>query len=396
MIFKFWKDIMGFAFAPLYISGGAIKTAASFALPAIGFSVGGPLGSAAIGAAAGGALAGMATGGGIKGALTGAALGFGGAKLGAFGGIGGGLSSIGQSVKGGLSNIASFFGGPQAFGAASNVTGGAFVQSLGGMAPRGTFNAASSAMQGIGQQAVRGISAPQFLASPQASMSSTAAKALLDTTTSVGGDAEAIYQKYLQSKLPGSKAITETVTAPNLATGLQYNRAGLGDFLVAASGQYQDELAAQQLDALREASGQYRDEFAGHYSQVAKDQLAALDRGELPEQYLSALQRTADEVSRRLISQGHNPAESGYGREVLERTLVDQEAKFFANERSYATALAGGAAGMNQQMLALEGQLSQAQRADLGAARTQTVKSLLNLGGIGTTPTQPSLNIKLT
>ena len=46
--------------------------------------------------------------------------------------------------------------------------------------------------------------------------------------------------------------------------------------------------------------------------------------------------------------------------------------------------------------LELEGQLSQAQRADLGAARTQTVKSLLNLGGIGTTPTQPSLNIKLT
>ena len=391
MIFNYWKNVMGFAFAPLYISGGVTKTVASIALPAIGFAVGGPLGSAAIGAAAGGALAGMATGGGIKGALTGAALGFGGAKLGAFSG----LSSIGQSVKSGLSNVANFFGGPSAFGAAQGGAGSSFVQGLGGIAQRGTFNV-SSAMQGIGQQAVRGISAPQFLASPQASMSTTSAKALLDTTTSVGGDAEAIYQKYLQSKLPGSEAIKETVTAPNLATGLQYNRAGLGDFLVAASGQYQDELAAGQLDALREASGQFRSEFSQHYASSAKEMLEKLDRGELPEVYTAALQRTADEVSRRLISQGHNPAESGYGREVLERTLVDQEAKFMANERSYATALAGGADTMNARMIALEGQLAQAQRADVGAARTQTVKSLLNLGGIPTTPAEPSLNIQLT
>ena len=390
MIFNYWKNVMGFAFAPLYLSGGIVKSAASIALPAIGFSVAGPLG-----AAAGGALGGAATGGGIKGALTGAALGFGAAKLGAFQGFGGGLSSIGQSVKGGLSNIANMFGGPQAFGAASNVTGGNLIRSLGGMAGAAPSFNAGNALMHLGQ-GVRGISATPFLASPQASMTSTAAKALLDSTISVGGGTSAQWAKYQQAIQPTTKAAAETVTAPNLATGLQYNRAGLGDFLVAASGQYQDELAAQQLDALREASGQYRDEFAGHYSQVAKDQLAALDRGELPEQYLSALQRTADEVSRRLIAQGHNPAESGYGREVLERTLVDQEAKFFANERSYATALAGGAAGMNQQMLALEGQLSQAQRADLGAARTQTVKSLLNLGGIGTTPTQPSLNIKLT
>ena len=392
MIFKFWKDIMGFAFAPLYISGGIVKSVASFALPAIGFVVAGPWG-----AAAGGALAGGATGGGIKGVLTGAATGYIGGKLasGGFGFGGGAGGGFGSTLSNTGSSIANFFGGPAAYNQASNFAGANLIRNLGGTVGAGSF-AGSTALQGVTGAGLRGISAPQFLASPQASMTSTAQRAMLDATVSVGGGTEAQWQRYQQAIQPTTGTLTPNVTAPNLGTGLSFNRAGLGNFLLAAGGQYQDELAAKQLEALQDAAGQYRDEFAGHYSRSAKEKLAALDRGELPEQYLAALGRTADEVSRRLIAQGHNPAESGYGREQLERTLVDQEAQFFANERSYATALAGGAAGMNAQMLALEGQLSQASTANVGAARTETLRSLLNLGGIGTTPAAPSLNIKLT
>ena len=392
MIFKFWKDIMGFAFAPLYISGGFVKSAASIALPAIGFSVAGPWG-----AAAGGALGGMASGGGIKGALTGAALGFAGGKL-----ASGGFGSFGSSLSNTGSSIANFFGGPAAYNQASNFAGGNLIRSLGGTVGAGSF-AGSTALQGVTGAGLRGISpsTTQFFQSTAASPSgignlASRTSPLSGAVTSVGGDAERIWQLQQKLKQPTTAALKPNVTAPNLKTGLSFNREGLGNFLLSAGGQYQDELAASQLEALQSAAGQYRDEFAGHYSQAAKDQLAALDRGELPEQYLAALQRTADTVSRQLIAQGHNPAESGYGREQLERTLVDQEAQFFANERSYATALAGGASTMNAQMLALEGQLSQASTANVGTARTQTLKSLLNLGGIGTTPDAPSLNIKLT
>ena len=214
---------------------------------------------------------------------------------------------------------------------------------------------------------------------------------------SVGGDADRIYQQYQKTKLPGGiSKLTEATVAPNIKTGLQFDPSGLGDALTSITGQYQDELAARQLEALQEAAGAYKDEFADHYSRTAKENLAKLDAGELPEQYLATLKRTADEVSRRLTAQGHNPAESGYGRELLERTLVDQEARFFANERSYNTALVGGVAGMNAQMLALQGNLSQAANKNVGAARTQTVRSLLNLGGINTSPIQDKpININL-
>ena len=395
MIFNYWKNVMGFAFAPLYISGGAAKTVASVALPAIGFAVAGP-----IGAAAGGALAGGATGGGIKGMVIGGITGYAGGKLAAGGFGSGGLSGIGQSVKSGLSNVANFFGGPGAYNAASNFTGANMVRSLGGTVGAGSF-AGSASLQGIAGATARGISSPQFFQSAAASPSGignlqTLVSPLSNVTTSVGGDAERIYQKYVQSQQPVSAPITEAVSAPNLKTGLSFNREGLGDFLVSATGQYQDELASQQLDALRQASGDFRSEFSQHYAAEAKKHQDALARGELPETYNAALSRTADEITRRLVAQGHNPAESGFGRDTLARGLVDLESKFLANERSYWAAVGGGADTMNAQMLALEGQLAQAQQANVGAARTQTVKSLLNLGNISTTPSAPSLNLKIT
>jgi len=47
-------------------------------------------------------------------------------------------------------------------------------------------------------------------------------------------------------------------------------------------------------------------------------------------------------------------------------------------------------------MLALQGNLSQAANKNVGAARTQTVRSLLNLGGINTSPIQDKpININL-
>ena len=397
MIFNYWKNVMGFAFAPLYISGGAAKTVANVALPAIGFAVAGP-----IGAAAGGALAGGATGGGIKGMVIGGITGYAGGKLAAGGFGSGGLSGIGQSVKSGLSNVANFFGGPGAYNAASNFTGANMVRSLGGTVGAGSF-AGGSSLQHL-SSAARGISsanAASFGVPTSTYAGSGTLEALTsplsNVTTIGGGGREAQWKKYLEAtQQPVTQAAAETVTAPNLKTGLSYNREGLGDFLVSATGQYQDELASQQLDALRQASGDFRSEFSQHYAAEAKKHQDALARGELPETYNAALSRTADEITRRLVAQGHNPAESGFGRDTLARGLVDLESKFLANERSYWAAVGGGADTMNAQMLALEGQLAQAQQANVGAARTQTVKSLLNLGNISTTPSAPSLNLKIT
>ena len=390
---------MGFAFSPLYISGGIVKKVASVALPTIGFAVAGP-----IGAAIGGAVGGAVQGGGIKGMLIGGVTGYAGGALAAKGGLSGMFGSAGSGVKSGMTSIGNFFGGGTTSAATS--AGSNLIRSLGGtIAPQATFNVGSS-LQHL-TSGVSGISSstPQFFQSAAASPSGLGQWSTMVSpidyssggNLSVGGDADRIYQQYQKTKLPGGiSKLTEATVAPNIKTGLQFDPSGLGDALTSITGQYQDELAARQLEALQEAAGAYKDEFADHYSRTAKENLAKLDAGELPEQYLATLKRTADEVSRRLTAQGHNPAESGYGRELLERTLVDQEARFFANERSYNTALAGGAAGMNAQMLALQGNLSQAANKNVGAARTQTVRSLLNLGGINTSPIQDKpININL-
>ena len=44
MIFNYWKNVMGFAFAPLYIKSSFVKKIAPIALPVIGGTVAGPLG----------------------------------------------------------------------------------------------------------------------------------------------------------------------------------------------------------------------------------------------------------------------------------------------------------------------------------------------------------------
>ena len=53
MIFNYWKNVMGFAFAPLYIKSSFVKKIAPIAIPVIGVAIAGPLGlSVAAGAAA--------------------------------------------------------------------------------------------------------------------------------------------------------------------------------------------------------------------------------------------------------------------------------------------------------------------------------------------------------
>ena len=91
----------------------------------------------------------------------------------------------------------------------------------------------------------------------------------------------------------------------------------------------------KQLDALRENLGQYRGEYAEHYASEAKKHQAALARGELPETYNAALDREAQRLSRLLTKQGHNPAESGFGRDQFKRGLMDLESKFISSERDY-------------------------------------------------------------
>ena len=85
-------------------------------------------------------------------------------------------------------------------------------------------------------------------------------------------------------------------------------------------------------------------------------------RGELPETYNAALDREAERLKRLLVAQGHNPAESGFGRDQFKRGLMDLESKFIGQERDYWSAVGGGADTMTAQIGLLESNLAQQER----------------------------------
>ena len=158
---------------------------------------------------------------------------------------------------------------------------------------------------------------------------------------------------------------------------MQFDREFLKDAITSGYSAYEGNIQQQQLDALRKNLGQYRSEYGEFYASEAKKHQEKLARGELPETYNAALDREAERLKRLLVAQGHNPAESGFGRDQFKRGLMDLEHKFIGAERDYWTAVAGGADTMTAQIGLLESNLAQQER--IGAtSTTEAVGTLLD------------------
>jgi hypothetical protein len=342
MIFKFWKDAMGFALAPLYIGGSFVKSVASIALPAIGFAVAGPWG-----AAAGGALAGMSTGGGIKGAILGGITGYAGGKLasGGFGGFGG---TTGSAVQ---------YGGKAAGLMGMSGTGaGTTAMLAGNIGPGQLLNMRNANFSGSTKPT-------SYMAKTAASKSGYAAN-----TGVLSGPPQTIGKDVVNA----GNTITQGRTTSNIVakkgglTGLSFDKEKIQALMEGGFNAYEGNIRQNQMDALNENIAGYKSEYSDYYAAEAKKQQDALARGELPDTYDAALDREADRMTRLLVAQGHNPAESGFGKQQLARSLMDLEQGFISSERDYWRAVGGGADTMQARMAELE-----AEQARQPNARTQ-------------------------
>ena len=345
--------------------GSTVKKVVGVALPVIGMMT--PLGPV-VGGMVGGALGGAISGGGIKGALIGGALGglSGGiVKAGGFGnffgGLGGATGAVGGQAGGSMAGLMGKFGRGTAtnLGLASGALGSgataARLATLQGVTPgiKGTQSFLASSL------ASKGGYAPQL--STLSGGAQTLGKNIVGHTTTQG-----VRQAQLQprSLVAGSK------------TGMQFDREMLKDAITSGYSAYEGQIQQGQLDALRENLGQYRSEYGEHYASEAKKHQDKLARGELPETYNAALDREAERLTRVLTAQGHNPAESGFGRDQFKRGLMDLEHKFIGAERDYWSAVAGGADTMTAQIGLLESNLAQQ---NVGArSTTQAVGTLLD------------------
>ena len=163
---------------------------------------------------------------------------------------------------------------------------------------------------------------------------------------------------------------------PSSKTGLGFDRESLKDMITAGYSGYKDDAQQEQLDALRGNLGEYRGEYAEHYASQAKKHQDALARGELPDTYNAALDREAERLKRLLVAQGHNPAESGFGRDEFKRGLMDLESKFIGQERDYWKAVGGGADTMTAQIGLLESNLAQSNVGTRGT--TQALDTIMD------------------
>ena len=346
--------------------GSTVKKVAGFALPVIGMMT--PLGPV-VGGMVGGALGGVVSGGGLKGALIGGAL----------GGLSGGIVK-----SGGLGN---FFGGLGGAGGTIGGQAGGSMAGLMGQFGRGTMTSAQLASGALGsgataarlatlQGVTQGVKGPQsFLAS------SLASKGGYTPQLSTLGGGPATLGKdivgYTTSKGIRTPQLQERSLVAGSKTGLKFDREFLKDAVTGGFSAYEGQVQQGQLDALRENLGQYRSEFAQHYASEAKKHQDKLARGELPETYNAALDREAERLKRLLVAQGHNPAESGFGRDQFKRGLMDLEHKFIGAERDYWSAVAGGADTMTAQIGLLESNLAQQERIG-GTSTTEMVGTLLD------------------
>jgi hypothetical protein len=356
MIFNYWKNVMGFAFAPLYIKSSFVKKIAPIALPVIGGAIAGPLGfSVAAGAAAGGAIGGLVSGGGLEGALIGGITGYAGAKfatgLGGSGLFGGGAS--------GISNAPS-----------SLVMGGSGVGITGRTIASGGL--ISRAGMSIGQNLTGVNKLQSLLGQRSAAMGSRAVTSPL-TQPGGGGLFGDLGSKIFGEHQPGGQGTVSQNIGGGQSKFLGFDRGKIEEMVGAGFSAYEGDIRQQQIDALQQNLGQYQDEFAGHYATEAKKHEDALARGELPATYTAALEREKDRLTRLMIAQGHNPAEAGKGAEEVVRGTMDLESQFINQERNYWRAVSGGADTMTARIA----QLKQEQANELRAKET-------TLGELGT------------
>ena len=362
MIIKYWVDFHKFGCAPLYgIFSGItrfFKKVAPIALPIIGFAVAGPLGlSAATGAAIGGAAGGLISGGGIKGALIGGLTGYAGGKL-ATGGFGGGFFGGGTGAAGGGAvNFARGAGAGGIMGMSG--TGAGTTAMLGGLAAP-SAGMAAAAQRGFGTAAGKNVSLlGQFQASGSGLKASTGA--LSGGLKSVGQGVVAGYT----GGVPQYKTAS-TVQKGALQQGFTFDREKIEELVGAGFSAYEGDIRQQQIEATQKNLDQYQDEFADFYSAEAKKQQEALARGELPKTYEAALEREKDRLTRLMVAQGHNPAESGFGADTVVRGLMDLESKFIGEERDYWKSIGAGAEGMQARIQELQSR--DAREPDVGLA----------------------------
>jgi len=356
MIFNYWKNVMGFAFAPLYIKGSFIKKVAPIALPVIGAAVAGPLGfSVAAGAAAGGAVGGIVSGGGLEGAIIGGITGYAGAKFAT--GLGG-SGIFGGGTSGGISNAPSSL----VMGASGVGTTGATIAS-GGLIPRAGMS--------IGQNlsGVKGIQS--MMGQSPASMGSRTVSSPL--TQPGGGGLSELWSKITGGSGPSGQGTVSQNIGGGQSKFLGFDRGKIEEMVGAGFSAYEGDIRQQQIDALQQNLGQYQDQFAGHYASEAKRRIGDLAEGKLPATYTAALEREKDRLTRLMIAQGHNPAEAGKGAEEVVRGTMDLENQFIAREMDYWRAIQGGADTMTAQIA----QLQQQQASELRAKET-------TLGELGT------------
>ena len=345
--------------------GSVVKKVAPIALPALGMMITGV--GPVVGGLVGGALGGVVAGGGLKGALIGGAL----------GGFSGGI------VKAG--GFGNFFGGLGGTAAGGITQSGGAMAGILGRSGVGTMTQAGLASGALGSSAVGarlGTLSSNFATSgkPQSFLGSKLAAqgsyrvqpGILDSAKTLGKDVIG----YTTTDGIRTQQMGERLVASPSQTGLSFDRESLKDMVTAGFSGYRDDLQQKQLDALRGNLGQYRSEYGEFYASEAKKHQEKLARGELPETYNAALDREAERLKRLLVAQGHNPAESGYGRDQFKRGLMDLESKFIDQERDYWRAVGGGADTMTAQIGLLESNLAQSNIGTRGS--TQALDTIMD------------------
>ena len=172
-------------------------------------------------------------------------------------------------------------------------------------------------------------------------------------TPSVGGGAPTV-----------SKGATSLGATEGSSKILGFDKAKIKEIVGAGFSAYEGEIRQNQLDALNENLAQYKSEHADFYAQHAKEKIAALERGELPEAYKAVFDKEEERLTRLMIAQGHNPAEAGHGAETVVRGIADMKAGFINQEKQFYAAMAGGAEGMQSRIQQL--QFEEANKRDKG------------------------------
>jgi len=371
MIIKYWVDLHKFGYAPLYVKGKIFKKVASVAVPIAVMAIPG-LNVVAAGAIGGG-LSGLISGGGIKGALVGGLTGgvtagiASGAFKGAFapgGAFGGQLAgAVPQGgAAAGRAGMSSMIGAQT-----SNVVGASNIAK--GLVARG----AQTAGQGAGYGAMFGVAAQRPITAAPGVTTGGSLNLGRDAMFQRTQDAQA---KFLASTGVGAPTTSKATPSLGATEGsskiLGFDKSKMKEIIGAGMSAYEGEVRQSQLDALQQNLAQYKSEHADFYAQHAKEKIAALERGELPEAYKAVFDKEEERLTRLMIAQGHNPAEAGHGAETVVRGIADMKAGFINQEKQFYAAMAGGAEGMQSRIQQL--QFEEANKRDKG------LKGLSELG----------------